>query len=119
MMTATSVDFISFAEVAGRVSRLNLDVVLTSRAAGVPVKQATLSDTDRRGNKFKPTDWGSRGARRRDAFATINGEPRPGKKGIARARSRTLGGSVGGQPRVCEPYVLGLRDAIKVEATAP
>jgi len=63
-----------------------VDVVLTSRAAGVPVKQATLSDTDRRGNKFKPTDWDSSGAGGKwDArtLATLSGEPRPGKRGIS------------------------------------
>jgi hypothetical protein len=80
---ATSVDFSASPRLRAEFSRLNVDVALTSRATGVPVKQATLSDTDRRGNKFKPTDWGSRGAWRRDAFATINGEPRPGKKGIS------------------------------------
>jgi hypothetical protein len=82
---------------------LDVDVVLTSRAAGVPVKQATLSDTDRRGNKFNPTDWDSSGARRQvDActLATLSGEPRPGKRGDKPGRGPELAGDLsGGQPR--------------------
>jgi len=53
-------------------------------------------------------------------LATLSGELRPGKKGDKPGRGPELPEDLsGGQPRVYEPYVLGLRDAIKVEATAP
>jgi hypothetical protein len=55
VMTAAS-GFSASPRLRQSLRALNVDVVLTSRAAGVPIKQATLSDTDRRGNKFKPTD---------------------------------------------------------------